>query len=135
MEKNMDINNVTLTGRLCADVEVRYTPSQLAVGNFRLAVDGGKTKAGEKITDFIPCVVYGRMAETLAQYTGRGKRVSVVGHIHTGSYEGKNGRVYTTDIVADKVNIIDFKDSNVSVPTENIQEQFQAIDEDCSLPF
>ena len=62
-----------------------------------------------------------------------------MGHIHTGSYEGRNGRVYTMDIVADKVNIIDFKESNVSAPTdvsepaENIQEQFQAIDE--CVPF
>lgn len=133
----MDINNVTLTGRLCADVEVRYTPSQLAVANIRLAVDGGKTKQGESITDFIPCVIYGRVAETLAQYTGKGKRISVVGHIHTGSYEGKNGKVYTTDVVADRVNIIDFKDSNRQTSSyalaDSVQEQFQAIDED--VPF
>ena len=121
-----------MTGRLTKDVEVRYSAStQMAVARFTLAVDrGGKDKGA----DFIPCVAFGKTAETLEQYVGKGCRLGVQGHIQTGSYEKDGSKVYTTDVIVDRTEIIDWKDSNKSnAPKEEKPDSFEAIDE--CVPF
>ena len=63
------INNVVLVGRMTRDAELRYTPSNVAVATFSLAVNRNfKGANGERETDFINCVIWRQKAENLAVY-------------------------------------------------------------------
>lgn len=102
------MNSVTIAGRLTRNPELKYTQGGTAVCNFTVAVSRYK-KGGENETDFINCVAFGRVAELLAEKTEKGGRVLVEGSIKTGKYEHKDGyTVYTTDVNAFKVSIIDW---------------------------
>lgn len=124
------MNNVQLIGRLTKDPEIRYTQSQTAVVSFTLAVDRRFKKDGEQTADFISCKAWNKTAEFVSKYFTKGKRMAVSGRIETGSYEGKNGRVYTTEVIADNVEFVDSKEEKpeptpddwLPVP-ENIQEE------------
>ena len=126
------MNKVEIIGRLTKDPEVRYTAStQMAVANFTVAVDDGFGE--KKRTNFIPVVVFGKTAESCEKFTGKGLRIAVEGKIQTGSYEDKEGRkVYTTDVVADRVEFIDYANQQNTVKAE-VPDGFAAIDE--VVPF
>lgn len=108
------MNNVFISGRLTKNIELSYgAQSQIAVGRFTLACDRGKDRDGkDKGADFISCVAFGRTAENLERYSGKGLRLSVSGHIQTGSYEKDGKKYYTTDVIVDRAEIVDWKDSN-----------------------
>lgn len=124
------MNNVQLIGRLTKDPEIRYTQSQTAVVSFTLAVDRRFKKDGEQTADFISCKAWNKTAEFVSKYFTKGKRMALTGRIETGSYEGKNGKVYTTEVIADNVEFVDSKEERpepapddwLPVP-ENIQEE------------
>ena len=105
------MNQVNLVGRLTKDPEVRYTSSQMAVARFTVAVDRQKDKSGEQKTDFISTVCFGKTAELVERYLGKGRLVGVTGSIQTGSYEKDGRKVYTTDVVADRVEFLDKGDT------------------------
>ena len=104
------MNSVVLIGRLTRDPEVRYTAgTQMAVCTFTLAIDRPVKAGGEKQTDFPRITVFGRQAETCEKYLKKGRMVAIQGRIQTGSYTNKNGdTVYTTDVVANRVEFIDW---------------------------
>ena len=111
------MNKVLLIGRLTKDPDLRYTTSNMATCSFTLAVDKGlsrekrqEAEANNRPTaDFPRIVVWGRMAENASSYLSKGRRCAVEGRIQTGSYQDREtGKtVYTTDIIADKVEFID----------------------------
>lgn len=134
------MNKVLISGRLTKDPVVNYTPQQMAVARFSLALNRGKDKNGQdRGADYPNCVAFGRTAENIERFSGKGLRVQVEGHIQTGSYEAKDGhKVYTTDVIVDRLEIIDWKNSQQGGSQEPIQpespyDSFQAIDED--VPF
>ena len=140
------INTVILEGRVTTDIECKYAArngEQMAVARFSMALDRGKDKEGNsRGADFPNIVAFGRTAETLEKYVGKGCRVEILGHIQTGSYEKDGRTIYTTDVIADRTSIVDFKDSNkkaAAAPAESepVQEEmptgFQQLDDD--IPF
>ena len=129
------MNQVIISGRLTKDVECKYTQEGMAVARFNLAIDRGKDKNGQdRGADFPSCVAFGRTAENLEKFSGKGLRVAVTGHITTGSYEKNGQKVYTTDITADRVEFIDWKEKSDAAPSADYApEGFSAIDED--IPF
>lgn len=98
------INNVTLQGKLGKDIGLKYTQSGKAVGTTSIAVDRDfKNANGEKETDWVSIVFWGKTAETVANYFRKGDEILVVGRIQTRSYEDNSGgRKYVTEVVADK---------------------------------
>ena len=127
------MNQVILTGRLVKDIELRYTSSQMAVARFVIAIDRGKdTDGSSKGADFPNIIAFGKTAEFLERYVGKGNRISVIGHIKTGNYDKDGIKVYTTDIIVDKAEAIDWKNSNNSA--SQAPEGFSAL-EDEDLPF
>lgn len=107
------MNSVILIGRLTRDPEVRYTPdTQMAIATFSVAIDRPVKKDGEKKTDYPRVIVFGKQAENCEKYIGKGRLVGVQGRIQTGSYQNADGdTVYTTDVVADRVEFLDRGDS------------------------
>lgn len=100
------MNSAILIGNLTKDVELRYSTNEnkTAVARFTLAVNEGYGERQE--TSFIPIVVFGKDAENCEKYLKKGSQCAVRGRIKTGSYEGKNGTVYTTDVIAEKVKFL-----------------------------
>ena len=141
------MNNVSLIGRLTRDPELRYiSDSQMAVARFSVAIDRPVRSGGEKQTDFPNVVVFGKQAENCERFLGKGRLVGVQGRIQTGKYTNKNGdTVYTTEVVANNVEFLDWGDQNKkkekteieSPPATNngeLPEGFETIDDD-DIPF
>lgn len=101
------MNSVQLVGRLAADPEVRYTDGGLSIARFRVACDRRFKKEDSQTADFISCVAFGKTAEFIEKYFGKGKRIGLNGRIQTGSYEKDGTKVYTTDVVAENVEFAD----------------------------
>lgn len=104
------MNKVVLIGRLTKDPELRFTPGNgTAVASFTLAVDRKYKKDGQQEADFIPIVVWGKQAESTANYVTKGKLVGVSGRIQTRSYDAKDGnKRYVTEVVADEVQFLEW---------------------------
>jgi single-strand DNA-binding protein len=102
------LNNVVLIGRLTHDPELRYTTSGTAVASFTLAVERSRTNNGEKQTDFLPIIVWGKLGELCSQYLAKGRLAGIRGRIETRSYENREGqKVRVTEIVAEEVKFLD----------------------------
>ena len=105
------MNSVALIGRLTRDPEIRYTGDQMAIATFSIAIDRPPRRDGTRETDFPRITVFGRQAENCEKYLKKGRMVGVTGRIQTGSYTNTNGdKVYTTDIVADRVEFLEWGD-------------------------
>jgi len=102
-------NKVILIGRLTRDPELRYTTTGIQVATFTLAVDRQFTnRQSEKETDFIDIVVWQKLAETCANYLGKGRLVAVDGRLQTRSYDDKQGiRRKAFEVVANDVRFLD----------------------------
>lgn len=114
------MNKAFLIGRLTRDPELRYSSSNAAIVNFSIAIDRQYTNSqGERDTDFINIVAFQKQAENIKKYVGKGSLVAVDGRIQTRNYEDKDGkRVYVTEVVADRVQFLDSRNSNnTSAPT------------------
>jgi single-strand DNA-binding protein len=87
------MNFVVMIGRVVGPPELRYTPGGKAVAQFTLAVDRTRgTKNENKETDFIPVVVWERLAEICNEYLSKGKLISIQGSLRTRSYETQDGQ-------------------------------------------
>nr|DAM73288.1 MAG TPA: Single strand binding protein [Caudoviricetes sp.] len=106
------INNVVLVGRLTRDPELRYTPSNVAVATFSLAVNRNfKNQAGDREADFINCMIWRKPAELLSEWCKKGNLVAITGRIQTRSYENQQGqRVYVTEVVAESFQLLEKRD-------------------------
>lgn len=105
------LNNVSLVGRLTKDVELRYTPSNVAVSTFTLAVNRTfKNENGDREADFINCVMWRQQAENLANWAKKGALIGITGRIQTRSYDNQQGqRVYVTEVVAEQFQLLESK--------------------------
>ena len=103
------VNRVLLVGRLCNDPELKYTPSGVAVANFRVAVDRPFTNAqGEREADFIDTVAWRQNAEFSANYLGKGRLVCIEGRLQVRSWTTQDGqRRRAMEVVADAVRALD----------------------------
>ena len=102
-----------LIGRLTRDPELRYTPSNVAVATFSLAVNRNfKNQAGDYEADFISCIMWRQQAENFANWLKKGALVGITGRIQTRSYDNQQGqRVYVTEVVAESFQILEKKDN------------------------
>ena len=138
------MNSVNITGRLCADPELKYLANGngTAVATFTLAVDRNLSKEkraaaeniGQPTADFINCKAWGKTAETLANYVTKGKLIGVTGRIETGSYEAKDGtRRYTTEVVVYNLDILEWGNQTKNDDDELIEGFYTIKNEE--IPF
>ena len=108
------MNKVILIGRLTRDPELRYTGSNTPVATFSLAVNRSFTNQnGEREADFINCVVWRKLAETVKNYLSQGSQVAVEGRIQTRNYDDQNGqRRYVTEVVVENIDFVGTKRDN-----------------------
>ncbi|WCO67073.1 single-stranded DNA-binding protein [Iamia majanohamensis] len=101
-------NNVTLTGNLTRDPELRFTPSGQAMATFGLAVNrrwqNRQTNEWEEQTSFFDVKCWAQMAENVSESLGRGNRVVVSGRLEQRSWETDQGdKRSKVEVVADEI--------------------------------
>lgn len=100
------MNKVILVGRLTRDPEVRYTQSGKVVAAFTLAVNSGY--GDNQKADFVPIVVWGKVAEVCGNNLGKGSKVLVEGRLQVRNYDGsEGGKRYVTEVVAKSVEFLE----------------------------
>ena len=156
------MNQVVLIGRLTRDPQLRFIPgSGTAVTRFSIAVNREFKKEGQPDADFFNIVVWGKSAESAAQYLVKGRLVAINGNMRNNNYEDKNGvKHYNIEIVASRVEFLEWatntnnrqqsqnnpQQSQGYQQNNNHQQQnqsnyqqgyngFQAIDSDDDIPF
>ena len=113
------LNRTLLVGRLTRDPELRFSPNGVAVCSFTIAVNrfGKRDEA-----DFPSIVCFKKTAENTANFCKKGSLVGIDGRLQTRTYDGQNGKVYVTEIVAESVQFLEPKNgggSNTSPSQEN----------------
>lgn len=130
------INRIVLVGRLTKDPELRYTPNGKAVAGFTLAVNRRfSNQQGERETDFIDIVVWGKTAETCANYLTKGRLAGVEGRLQIRTYETQDGqRRKVAEVVADNVSFLDRGKSASDGGEDEFGTEIKLPDEE-SVPF
>ena len=99
------MNKTILTGRLTKEPELREIGSDNAVLRFALAVPDGVYN-GEKQTQFITCVAWNRIADTIAQFCKKGDMLSVVGKLQENNYEKDGVKHYQTEVYVTEIELL-----------------------------
>ena len=128
------MNKTISAGNLTDDPKISQTQSGKKVARFTMALN----RIGEG-ADFPSFVAWEKNADILEKWCHKGTKLLIEGHIQTGSYECKNGKVYTTDIVADRIEFLEKKqkDETSGQPKENPSDEFMKIPDgmDEEIPF
>lgn len=96
------INRVVLVGRLANDSVLRYSREGLAISAFSMAI--GRTAQ----PDFLPVVVFRRLAEATAKYLRKGRLIGVEGRLQSRTYETTEGeKRRVIEIIADRLRFLD----------------------------
>ncbi len=102
----MYLNKAMIYGNLTRDPELKSLPSGIQVCSFSLATNRvykDKNGTRQESVDYHNVVVFGRQAETSAQYLKKGNAAYIEGRIQTRSWEAEGVKQYRTEIVADRV--------------------------------
>ncbi|MBN1916066.1 single-stranded DNA-binding protein [Candidatus Dojkabacteria bacterium] len=119
-----DLNRVEIIGNVTQDLEVRYTANGAAVTSFGVATNRRWKKQDgdewQEQVEFHNVVVWGQLAEGLAQRAKKGTRIYIAGRLGTRSWEDKEGKKnYKTEITATEVILLDRYEKG---PSANLPE-------------
>jgi single-strand DNA-binding protein len=141
------INRVILVGNLGNDPEIRYTQGGMAITTLSVATTSvRKDKDGQQIekTEWHRVKLFGKLGEIAGEYLKKGRQVYIEGRLEYGSYEKDGVKHYTTDIVADEMQMIGGGDrdtgngtSRNNAPRPQRREPERPFDDfgDESIPF
>ena len=104
----MYLNKAFIIGNLTRDPELKAIPSGIKVCSFSVATNRvwkDKNGAKQEAADYLNVVVFGRQAETVAQYMKKGSQVMIEGRMQTRSWDDAttNTKKYRTEVIADRV--------------------------------
>ncbi len=113
------MNRATLIGRITKDIELRYTSNDVAFTSIQVATSNGKDKEGnDRPADFVNVRVWGKMAENLEKYQGKGSKILVEGPIKNDNYTADDGTVkYVTYVRATRIMFLDSASNRTSKNT------------------
>lgn len=118
------VNKVILVGNLGRDPEVRYMPNGEAVCNFSIATtDNWKDKSGvrQEKTEWHNIVMYRRLAEIAGEYLKKGRPVYLEGSLQTRKWEKDGVTRYTTEIVANQMQMLGSRSDNAGTSYDGSQ--------------
>ncbi len=123
------MNQVGLVGRFTKDPVLRYLSENRVQTHFSLAINRNfKNNHGEVDTDFVFCTAWGRLAENIVKYCGKGSLIGVNGRIQTRSFVNEaNTKIFMTEVVVEDVRFYQLKqrdsDETAIVPSQPPNEQ------------
>lgn len=129
------LNKAILTGRLTKAPELKQTQNGKSVCSFTIAVDRSRDR---KKTDFIPIVAWGKTAEFISQWFGKGDLITIAGRIEVRNYEDKNGNKRTaTEVIAEEALFGGSKSTGKAEgkPAESEQGGFEEVSDENDFPF
>ena len=115
------MNNISLVGRITKELELRFTQNNNPVCEFSLAVN----RIGSDDADFINCTLYGKQAENLTKYQGKGSLIAVSGALRVDSWKNEQGENrYKTYVLVNNVEYLGTKKEGqpVEQPAEQPKE-------------
>lgn len=102
-----DINRVVISGRATRDVEVRRTQGGVSIMSFGIAVNDRRknpqTGEWEDVAGFYDCTVFGKRAESLANYITKGMQLMVEGKLRYSKWERDGVTRSKVEIIAEEV--------------------------------
>ena len=85
------LNTIAIMGRLTHTPELRTTTSGKEICSFDVACERSYSANGQRETDFLPCVAWGKTAQFVSQYFSKGSMIAVNGSLQTRKYQDKQG--------------------------------------------
>lgn len=123
------MNKAMLVGRVANELELRATSSGKYVCQFNLAINRPVMRDGERVADFITCVVWGKQAENLANYQNKGSLIGVSGSIRVDNYDKADGtKAYKTYVLVNEVEFLGTKKTAVDEDKEPIEAPKDDVD-------
>ncbi len=114
------LNRIVLIGRLTKQPELRITPSGVSVTTITVAVDRRPTQGGQRDTDFIDVVLFGRLAEVTCKYMDKGRLVAVEGRLQSRNWETKDGQKRKSwEVIADSIEFLGGRPRNQGEPSND----------------
>ena len=135
------MNAVHLLGRFTRENDFKEVGETSIFRNNIAVPRNFKNKDGERESDFINVVAFGRDAENLNKFFGKGQQILIAGNLRTGSYDKEDGtRVYTTDVIVNQFDFVGSKNDNATQPAATASKPtsspFDTVDfDDDGLPF
>lgn len=114
----LNLNEVTLCGRLTADVELKQTTSGTSVVSFTLAINRprGKDNAEQK-ADFLECIAWEKTAEFISKYFHKGESLYIKGALRARQYKTSTGAlVRAIEVNVTEARFVDNKGAAAAVP-------------------
>lgn len=138
------MNNVQIIGNLARQPEGRNTQNGMRIARTTVAVNRMAKDGKNPEADFISVVAFGKTAELLEKYCHKGSKVGITGRIQTGSYEKDGHKVYTTDVIIDRLEFLSPREagnnsggaSTTSAPADTRNDDIDMAFEDAEdIPF
>ena len=135
------MNQVGLVGRLTKDPTLRQLNENRSTVSFVIAINRNfRNNQGAVDADYLLCVAWGKLAERIAKYCGKGSLIGVKGRLQSKTYTNKdNIKVYTTDVVVEDVRFFALKQREEQLAVEastyvSMQDEEVPLEEQFVLP-
>ena len=114
------MNQVGLVGRLTKDPTLRQLNENRSTVSFVIAINRNfRNNQGAVDADYLLCVAWGKLAERIAKYCGKGSLIGVKGRLQSKTYTNKdNIKVYTTEVVVEDVRFFALKQREEQLAVE-----------------
>lgn len=124
----MSINQVSITGNLTRDPDLRSTVGGTAVLSFGIAVNDRRKNADgqwEDVPNFFECVTFGNRAMALGDILTKGMKVAIAGKLHYSSWEKDGQKHSKVDIIANEVELMQNRKPQQEQPQQDHQSDYQ----------
>ena len=135
------MNQVGLVGRLTKDPTLRQLNENRSTVSFVIAINRNfRNNQGAVDADYLLCVAWGKLAERIAKYCGKGSLIGVKGRLQSKTYTNKdNIKVYTTEVVVEDVRFFALKQREEQLAVEastyvSMQDEEVPLEEQFVLP-
>ena len=127
---------VLMIGRLTATPEMVKTATDKTVTRVTVAVNRRyKAQNGERDTDFVAVVFWGKMAESLASYGSKGSLIAVDGELRTRSYEKNGQKHYITEVLGNTFQLLESRAQRAMRENNVAEDLADLVLEEEELPF
>lgn len=117
------MNVITLAGRLTEKPQLKYTKTNIAVCDFRIAVNRPFAKEGQQSADFITCRVWRNQAENLCKYQDKGNLIDIEGRLTVDkSTDNQGNSIYYTYVLVERIEFLQSNNSQIKKTVENKEQ-------------
>jgi len=118
---NPQFQIISLTCRLTAAPDLRNTEKG-SVASLRLAIQRPRKDGEDQGADFVDITVFGRQADTCAQYLAKGRKLAIEGRLHHSEWDSDNGRRQKLEVIARNVEFLDARKTNDTDDNGSVEE-------------